>query len=219
MTHLALFETPLKNFPHLVADRVRILMLQRAHCRFTGVCKAEDRQLLLPGRTPSVAEEVFIYDRIGGLCLGFGVEKVNECIPVVAPDRIPDQTAQAVCPCQPQSFYDVTQYDLGAPCRTQFAVELITAAVVLNKITCLFQFADVMEQRRRLGSQRVGTDGFGGILGKGRHGHGVEKSSGSFTLHPFQQRVVVVAEHHERHISGNVENQLKEEDHHQSQDR
>ena len=219
ITHLAVFETPLKNFAHLAADRFRSLVLQRTDRRFTGISQTEDRQLLLPGRKSPVAEEIFVNDRIRIFRLGFGVEKVNKGIPVVAADGIADQTVQPVCPGKTQAFDDMAQNDLSTPGGSQLAVELIAAAVVLNEITGVFQFADVMEKRRCLGFEGIGTDGVGGIFGKGRHGHGVKKSAGGFTLHPLKQRMVVIAEHHKGHIGGNIENKLKEKDQYQRQHR
>ena len=74
--------------------------------------------------------------------------------------------------------------------------------VVLPEGRISFMQEIIAEKKvRRLGFEGVGTDGPGGIFGEGGDGHGVEQSSGGLTFHPFQKEVVVVAEHHEGHVS------------------
>ena len=201
ITHLPLPEPAQKDLADLGSDGFGIVMVKGADRRLTGIRQTEERQLTGTGRSAAVTEKALIRLAVRIFRLGFGVEEVNKGVPVVGPDGIPHQTAEPVFPGEAQTAGHMFQNDVCTLGGGESSVELVAAAVVFDEICRLLKFSDIVEECRRLGFEGVGTDGPGGIFGEGGDGHGVEQSSGGLTFHPFQKEVVVVAEHHEGHVS------------------
>ena len=94
--HLLLPDASEKYFRNFLPDGAGFRVIDGTHRSFTGIGQTENGQFTLPGRKTAVTVNSFIDSGAGIFRFGFGVEKVDQRVPVVSADGIADETAQPV---------------------------------------------------------------------------------------------------------------------------
>ena len=118
---------------------------------------------------------------------------------MVRSDHFADKTAQPVFTGKFQPLFDMTANDAAAALGRHFHILFRTVNIILHKISRHGKFADIVKQRSGFGFGGIGFDRPCGIFCKRGNCHGVEHCPRSLAFEFFQQRVVEIAQHHQRH--------------------
>ena len=138
---------------------------------------------------------------------------------MVLPDRVAHGAAHPVLPGQRQPLFHMVADDDAAHLRIQVEMLVRAVEIVLGEVLRHRQLADIVKERAGLRLQRIRPDRPRRVLDQRGDHEAVEEGPGSLALQPFKQRVVVIAEHHQRHVRADVEDDLECENQDQRQNR